>query len=193
MAYRVDRTMLESVFPADDLVTLAGAALDVVLHESAREFLRDVGLPDKSWFEVSTELRNGAPEFGFEVVGEQFPELDFAFERWMFLGHVGFDTIGLDTTTGQVYVVPNGRAPHLFHGSIDEFVYVLYLLEVERPNYDFEKFGYDEDDPEAEEDEGFDPGAEDRLRAQISAVDPTTFERPGSTWELVLERVAADF
>jgi hypothetical protein len=190
--------MLESVFPPGDLVTLAGpgrgAALDAVPHQPARAFLREVGLPDKSWFEVSTALRDGEPRVGFDVVAQEFPELDFAFERWMLLGHLGWDTIALDTATGQVFVVPNGETPHLLGSSLDQFVNVLYLLEVERPNYDFVEPVYDEDDDEDEDDlPAYDPDAPERLRAQIAAADPAAFATPDSTWDLVLLRITEGY
>ncbi|MDH6121844.1 hypothetical protein ABH930_005917 [Kitasatospora sp. GAS204A] len=191
MAHRVDRTMLESVFPPGDLATLTGTALDAILHQPTREFMRDVGLPDRSWLEVSKALLGGEPTIGFQLVAEKFPELDFGFQHWMFMGHILNDTIAVDITTGQVFVRPNGEEPHLLNSSIDEFVYALYLLEIERPNYDFEEII--EEDPEGDESEGYDPGAEDRVREQMMAADPVAFATPHSTWDTVLEQVAEKF
>jgi hypothetical protein len=48
MVHRIDRAMLESVFPAEEIVALSGDALDVILDQETREFLREVGLPDGS-------------------------------------------------------------------------------------------------------------------------------------------------
>ncbi|MEY9943520.1 SUKH-4 family immunity protein [Kitasatospora sp. GAS1066B] len=193
MTHRVDRTKLESVFPPGDLVTLTGAALDAVPHQPTREFLRDVGLPDKSWLKVSRTFRRGEPQIGFQQTAADYPGLNFAFERWLSLGHILADTIGVDVASGKIYVRPVDKEPHLLNSSIDTFVYALYLLEVERPNYDFEKFGHDEDDPEAEEDAGYDPDAADRLREQLLEADPVAFQTPDSTWDMVLHRVTDDY
>lgn len=182
VAYLVDRAQLESVFPPEVLVTLDGAAAQDISHGPTQDFLRHVGLPDKpaAWFEVSEEVCDGELEIGFEEIAEQHPGLSFDPSHWVNLGGLSYDDIVLDASTGAVYCLPDdGGAPYLLNRSLDAFAYFLYLLEVERPNYDFETG-----------DGTFEEGAENRLRARMEAADDTAFSNPESAWTTVLQYVS---
>ncbi|WP_033823678.1 SUKH-4 family immunity protein [Kitasatospora sp. MBT63] len=182
MAYLVGRTELESVFPPELLVTLDAAVAQGIGHGPTRDFLVRVGLPDKpaAWFEVSEEICDGEFEIGFEEIADDHPGLSFDLSRWINLGGLSYDDIALDSSTGEVYCLPDdGSAPYLLNRSLDAFAYFLYLLEVERPNYDFEAG-----------DGTFEDGAERRLRARMEAADGTAFAHPGSAWTTVLQYVS---
>lgn len=191
MPHRIDRTKLESVFPSGDLVVLEGDALDAVPHLPTREFLRDVGLPDGGWLKVGRAFKRGEPAIGFPSTAERYPELTFDFENWMYLGEIVRDSIAVNVVTGKVCSNPDGNTPHLINSSVDEFVNFLCLLEIERPNYDWEAFdSEDEEEQAAIEEAGYLPGPDKRLREQMLAADPVAFEMPDSTWNTVLETLA---
>ncbi|GAA5014680.1 SUKH-4 family immunity protein [Kitasatospora paranensis] len=191
MPDRIDRATLESVFPSGAPVVLEGAALDAVPHLPTREFLRDVGLPDENWLRVDPDYKQGAPRIGFRSTAERYPELALGFENWLYLGEILRDSIGVDVVTGKVFSHPDGNTPHLINSSVADFVGFLCLLEIERPNYDWEAFdSEDEEEQAAIEDAGYLPDPDKRLREQMSAADPVAFEMPDSTWNTVLETLA---
>ncbi|WP_377267819.1 SUKH-4 family immunity protein [Peterkaempfera sp. SMS 1(5)a] len=191
MPNRIDRTRLESVFPSGDPVVLDGAALDAVLHLPTRQFLHEVGLPADSWLRVDPDYKQGEPQIGFSGTAARHPELTFDFASWMYFGEIVHDSIAVDVVTGKVYSEPGGDPPYLLNSSVEEFVNFLCLLEIERPNYDWEAFdSEDEEEQAAIEEAGYHPGADKRLRVQMTAADPVAFETPDSTWNTVLETVA---
>lgn len=180
----VTRDMLESAFEDDALVTLEDDALDLIGHEPTREFLAGVGLPDQpgSWLELSEELCEGELKVGFPSTAAKHPGLDYDFGQWINVGGIPYDDIALDTSTGAVYSLPSdGGAPYLLNTGIETFAYFLYLLETERPNYDFEAGG-----------ETAEPGAQERLRVLMEAADPAAFTNPDSTWTTVLHHVSTN-
>ncbi|MER5640726.1 SUKH-4 family immunity protein [Kitasatospora sp. NPDC002227] len=190
MAELVDRAMLEAAFPPGTLVTLPEAALGAVTHAPSRAFLRDVGLPDHVWLNVSEELRAGELGFDGDELAEEHPEFDFDYAHWACLGSIAGAPVHLDVATGTVYSIPDGGIPARLNSGLDALAYFLCLLERERPNYDFEALAPTGD---------YRPGAEDRLRELMTAADPVAFEPPDEdsefepgepTWELALRFVA---
>ncbi|WP_329493518.1 SUKH-4 family immunity protein [Kitasatospora herbaricolor] len=182
----VDRAMMEEVFDAEDLVTLDDEALAGIAHEPTRAFLHQVGLPNRfrTWLELDEPLSEGT----VTIVGDKatalaakYPGLTLDTSTWMTVGGIGYDNVALDVTDGRVYCIPeSGALPCLLNSSIQDFAYFLHALEVERPNYDFE----------AESEDGyFDPDAEDRLLAVMTANDPAALACSDSTWHQVLEHV----
>lgn len=191
MPDRIDRATLETLFPSSTPVVLEGAALDSVRHLPTRQFLHEVGLPGESWLRIDPDYREGAPQTGFTGTAERWPDLPYDFAHWLYLGEIVNDSIALDPGTGQVYAEPGGDPPYLLNSSIQDFVNFLCLLEIERPNYDWEAYDSDdEEEQEAVEEAGYLPHPEKRLKEQMLAADPVAFETTGSTWETVLETLS---
>ncbi|MFF7454620.1 SUKH-4 family immunity protein [Kitasatospora sp. NPDC008115] len=184
MSPLVDRSMMESVFDAGELVTLDEAALAVIPHGPTRAFLRDVGLPDEycRWLELDEALAEGVVtlvgEAGASELAAKYPRLTVDTSTWMTVGGIGYDNVALDVVDGTVYCIPESGAPCILNSGIDVFAHFLHALEVERPNYDFESDA-----------DGFTPRAEDRLRTFMEAADPVALAHPDSAWHIVLECV----
>ncbi|MGW4243143.1 SUKH-4 family immunity protein [Nocardia sp. NPDC004722] len=190
MGVLVDRAMLEAVFPPGTLITLSQNALGVVTDPVARSILRDIGLPAIDWLDVTEELRAGQVNLSEDELVEEYGEFGFDVTRWLCLGTISSDVVYLDTADGTVFSIPDGGIPAPLNKSLETFVYFLYLLETERPNYDF-----DHPTPDGT----YRPGAEDRLRQSMFATDPTGFAPPDPdsdwdpgepTWQLALRFVA---
>ncbi|MFF7358689.1 MULTISPECIES: SUKH-4 family immunity protein [Streptomyces] len=184
MSPLIDRTRMESVFSADDLVALDDGVLAAIAHEPTRVFLREVGLPDQvGWFEMDQFLLDGDLRIGgeaWQAVAEKYPNRSFDMSAWLTLGGIALDDLIVDTATGIVYCIPEDGAPHLLNSSIDALAYFLHALEEERPEYD----AY------ASTDEGVDPeGAADRLLHRMRQADPVAMENPESCWFAVLRHV----
>ncbi|MET7752100.1 SUKH-4 family immunity protein [Micromonospora sp. NPDC005367] len=183
MSPLIDRTVMESVFPADELVTLGDRALAAIAHEPTRTFLCEVGLPDQGWFQADQRLLDGDLRIGgaaWQAVSRKYPSCPFDMSTWLTLGGIALDDVVVDTTTGVVYSIPEDGSPHLLNTSVDALAYFLHALEQERPEYDVE----------ASADEGVDPeGAEQRLLCRMREADAVALEHPESTWFLVLRYV----
>ncbi|MFD9126596.1 SUKH-4 family immunity protein [Kitasatospora sp. NPDC059571] len=183
MSPLIDRNAMESAFGIEELVTPDDHALDGIVDEPTRAFLREVGLPDRmGWFEADQVLLDGDLRIGGEAwrpVAEKYPNCPFDMSTWLSLGGIGLDDVSVDTVTGDVYCIPEDGAPHLLNSSIGAFAFFLHALEEERPNYD----------PEAGTD-GVDPqGAETRLLDLMRRIDPAATENPESCWFAVLRQV----
>ncbi|MEY9963010.1 hypothetical protein ABIA33_001036 [Streptacidiphilus sp. MAP12-16] len=182
MPQLVDRAAFESVLPVEALVTLGDEAVRGVSHAPTRGALRDIGLPDRPharWLDVAGWICKGKLVIGVEP-DEEDVDLPFAFDRWACLGFIGSTGVYVDTGSGAVYCQPEGEPPHLLNSSMDTFLYFLYLLEVERPNYDHQVAGGDIETG----------GAEDRLQVLMEAADPVAFENPESFWFEALRGVS---
>ncbi|MFC1400937.1 MULTISPECIES: SUKH-4 family immunity protein [Streptacidiphilus] len=188
MPQTVDRALMESVFPADDLVTVPEGALAPVSHARTRELLRDVGLPDQptGWFQTVKDLSVEIADKGWPRGRALHPSSDLVFDEWIAIGGIPYDTMVVDAGSGAVYCIPgSGAEPYLLNSSLDDFLYFLYSVEAERPNYDAEfaeENGF-EDDGE------FGVGVDERLLAVMREADPVALQNPGSTWFTVLEYV----
>ncbi|GAB2557819.1 SUKH-4 family immunity protein [Nocardia heshunensis] len=190
MSRLVDRAMLETVFPPGELITLPQNALGVITDPAARSILREIGLPATDWLDVTDELRAGLVSLSGDDLVEEYAEFGFDVTRWLCLGTISSDVVYLDIADGTVFSIPDGGIPARLNSNLETFLYFLYLLETERPNYDFEHLG-----PDAT----FRPGAEDRLRHLMITADPTGFAPPDPnsewepgepTWQLALRFVA---
>jgi hypothetical protein len=183
----VDRTLMESVFPAADLVTVDDAVLaPAVPHARTRMLLRDVGVPDRctGWFQAGDLSARVAVKGCRQRGSELFPDLAFAFDQWICLGGIPYDDIWVDARTGVVHCTPDsGAAPCVINSSLDLFLWFLCRLEAERPNYDAE---YAESIGLPDDDENWGEGVAARLAEEFRAADPVALENPASTWHLVL-------
>ncbi|MVU83942.1 hypothetical protein GPX89_42780 [Nocardia sp. ET3-3] len=171
-------------------LTLPDESLELIRHTPTREFLREVGIPDSMWLDVHDELRAGRLDCANDDLAEAFPESDIDFARWALLGAISNDPVYLDISDGSVFSIPDGGIPARLNTDLAAFAHFLHLLDIERPNYDFEILGPDD---------SYAPGAEDRLRALMLSADPAAFDpadpdsefEPGEpTWEMVLRMVA---
>lgn len=183
----VDRALMESVFPAADLVTVDDSVLAAAVpHERTRVLLRDVGIPDQrtGWFQTGDLAAQVAAKGCRKRGSELFPELPFDFEQWICLGGIPYDDIWVDAAAGTVHCTPDsGAAPYLLNSSLDLFLWFLYRVEAERPNYDAE---YAESIGLADDDENWGEGVAERLAEEFRAADPVALENPASTWHMVL-------
>ena len=188
MPQTVDRALLESVFPAGDLVTVPESALGPVSHARTRELLRDVGLPHQhtGWFQTVVSLPTEVADKGWARGRELHPSMPFDPDEWISIGGIPYDNMVVDGASGAVYCLPgNSEDPYLLNSSLDCFLYFLYSVEAERPNYDAEfaeENGY-------EDDGSFGEGVDERLIAVMRETDPVALENPESTWYMVLEYV----
>jgi hypothetical protein len=183
MPQLVDRADLESVFPAESLIIPVPESLARVTHLPTRTLLAEVGIPDEpaAWLEVHEELSEGRLEAGYEATARRYPGLGLDVAHWFGLGGICEDEVVLDGATGAVHALPEDAPPYLLNSSFEAFLYFLYLLETERPNYDNEAAGGDIEDT----------GAADRLRTLMAQADPAApITDPGSTWGVVLDGVA---
>lgn len=180
MSQLVDRAMMESVFPPGKVVRVPEDRLPVGLHESARSFLTEVGLPDlrNSWYLADAALVEDEAPDGLRLCGKlryfsQFESLPDGAENWIVLGSVPYDGLALDPVTGNIYSLPDGESKiYMLNQSLDSFGYFLYLLETERPNYDF---SVSDEIPDSE-------GVAAYLRERMIRADPVSFDGVEPAW-----------
>ncbi|MFF0292579.1 SUKH-4 family immunity protein [Kitasatospora sp. NPDC004614] len=184
MSPLIDRKAMESVFGAEELITPADHLLDGITHRATREFLGEIGLPDRTgWFETDQLMVDGDLRIGGEAwqrVAGRYPSCPFDMSVWLTLGSIRLDDVMVDVTTGIVYCIPEGGTPHLLNSTVDALAFFLHALEEERPAYDPDA-GTDELDP---------AGAEARLLRTMRRVDPLAMENPESCWFTVLHYVS---
>ncbi|MEU1479229.1 SUKH-4 family immunity protein [Streptomyces sp. NPDC001668] len=180
MPQLVDRAMMESVFPPERLVTLEGEKLPAGLHESARSVLTGVGLPDdrSSFFLIDGALFEGETPHRFRRCAElsyfsDYKDMPEGWENWLVIGEIFEDVVVLDPVSGTVYCLPDGEpGTYPLNQSLDSFVYFTYLLELERPNYDFT---VSDEIPDSE-------GVAVSLRERMIRADPLPFEGVEPAW-----------
>lgn len=180
MPQLVDRAMMESVFPPEQLVTLERGKLPAELHESARSVLTDVGLPDdrSSFFVIDGALFEGETPNRFRRCAElryfsDYKDMPEGWENWLVIGEIFEDVVVLDAVSGTVYCLPDGEpGTYPINQSLDSFLYFTYLLELERPNYDFT---VSDEIPDSE-------GVAVSLRERMIRVDPLPFEGVEPAW-----------
>jgi hypothetical protein len=185
MALPIDRETLETEFGPEELITLPAAALAHIRHEPSAHFLRRIGLPSRSnpWF----DLVDGTPEQARTLgdccddLHDRWTNLPEGAESWLVLGTIPYDDIALDGVTGVVRCLPDDASEtYPLNKDLHSFAHFLYLLEKERPNYDFES-----------EQETLDPeGAARRLAERMRDIDPEALELGRSRWHDILEYVA---
>lgn len=149
------------------------------------DFLRNVGIPARPnpWF----DLVDGSPEQtrtlgeAYDDLRERWTDLPEGAENWLLLGMVPYDDIALDAVTGIVHCLPGDESEtYPLNKDLPSFAHFLYLLEEERPNYDFES-ELENTDPE---------GAAARLAERMREIDPAALEVSNSRWHDILEYVA---
>ncbi|KOT95684.1 hypothetical protein ADK70_10420 [Streptomyces rimosus subsp. pseudoverticillatus] len=183
----IDRTTLESQFSEYELVTLPEETLEGIEHEPSRHFLREVGLPVPAnpWFDLIDKSRPELKKVGacYEDLDVRWANLPGNAEDWVLLGMVPYDDIALDVATGTVLCLPqNEDEAYPLNKDLYSFAHFLYLLEVERPNYD-EEMNEDLDSEGAEE-------AGQRLTQQLREIDPAALDVPHSRWHDILAWVS---
>ncbi|GGZ39314.1 SUKH-4 family immunity protein [Streptomyces poonensis] len=181
MSPLVDRAMMESVFPPEKLETWEDGKLPARLHESARTILTGVGLPhDRSsflqldgWLFEGNDTPNRfrtCSELDYFTRYKSMPE---GWESWLIIGEMFYDVVALDAVHGTVYCLPDGEyRAHPLNQSLDSFVYFTYLLELERPHYDFT---VSDEIPDSE-------GVAVSLRERMIQADPVPFEGVEPAW-----------
>jgi hypothetical protein len=180
----IDRETLETEFGPDELITFPEAVVANIPHGPSARFLRDVGLPSRPnpWF----DLVDGSPEeirtLGacYHDLHERWNNLPENAGSWLLLGMVPYDDIALDGVTGVVQCLPGDTSDGCpLNKDLSSFAHFLYLLEKERPNYDF-----------ASEQETLDPeGAARRLTERMREIDPQALAVRRSRWHDILEYV----
>ncbi|MGW6909026.1 SUKH-4 family immunity protein [Streptomyces sp. NPDC054940] len=187
----VDRAMMESVFPLEELEIWEEGKLPAELHVSARSVLSDVGLPHdrSSFFLLDGWLFEGDnPPNRFRRCAEldylsRYKNMPEGWENWLIIGEIFYDVVVLDPVSGMVYCLPDGeyRADPL-NQSLDSFVYFTYILQVERPHYDFT---VSDEIPDSE-------GVAISLRERMARVDPLPFEGVEPAWSEAFDWEAED-
>lgn len=183
MSPLIDRPAMESVFGADGLVTFPDETLVGIPHPPTRAYLRETGLPEREqWFFTFQEVAEG----DLTVVGpgrqaeQGYADCPYDMSSWLPLGGIAMDNVSVDTVTGIVYCVPEGRSVHVLNSSVDALGFFLHALEKERHAYD----------PDMDDESGLDTtGAEERLRALMHRTDPAALQNPDSSWHMVLHYV----
>ncbi|NEY31207.1 hypothetical protein GTU99_03125 [Streptomyces sp. PRKS01-65] len=187
----VDRSMMESVFPPEKLQTWEPEKLPAELHESARAILTDVGLPHdrSSFFLLDGWLFEGEnPPNRFRRCAEldyfsRYRDMPKGWENWLVIGEIFYDVVVLDPESGSVYCLPDGEYQAVpLNQSLDSLAYFTYLLEVERPNYDF---SVSDDIPDSE-------GVAISLRERMMQADPLPFEGVEPAWSEEFDWEAED-
>lgn len=180
MPQLVNRTMMESVFPLEELVTVQGTDLPSGMDETAQTILTNVGLPDdrSSFFFVDGRLTDEEPVGRFARCAElphfsQYRDMPEGWTDWLVIGGIYEDGVILDPASGMVYSLPDGEyTARPLNKSLDSFVYFLYLLQSERPNYDY---SVSEDISDSE-------GTAVSLRDRMVRTDPLPFQGVEPAW-----------
>ncbi|MFE2430603.1 SUKH-4 family immunity protein [Streptomyces sp. NPDC059373] len=184
----LSRRTLETVFAPAELITVPESRLDAVADPDARDVLRTLGLPvgKNPWFgldnKIGERFRRIGEDYDWELA-ERYSEVPLGAETWIPLGMIPYDSIVLDPDTGKVHCLPQDGEIYLFNSRLRYFVHFLYVLQAERPYFDVEWEGDDDDDL-------FDPeGARTRIEAAMRSIDPVALEVPESRWFDVLTSV----
>ncbi|WP_405516186.1 SUKH-4 family immunity protein [Streptomyces canus] len=177
----VDHAMMESVFPAEEIETWEEEKLPAGLHASARTVLTEVGLPHdrSSFFLLDGALFEGEDTpAAFRRCAEldhfsAYEDMPKGWENWLVIGEIFYDVVVLDPESGTVHCLPDGEYRALpLNRDLVSFAYFTYLLQVERPNYDF-SVSEDVDDSEA---------VAISLRERMIQADPLPFEGVEPAW-----------
>lgn len=203
MSQLVDRALMESVFPPGRLMRVSEDRLPEGIQEAAKSFLVEIGLPRvrSAWFLIDVGfIEVESPDglrLGRDVDLTRFENLPENAENLIVLGEILCDAVVMDPVSGMLYSLPDGYPEvRVLNQDIDTLAYFLYLLEMERPNYDYDVAG----------DVSNSDGAARILREMMIRVDPTPFEGvepawsekfdwwaddapPMPTWERVLDEV----
>lgn len=206
---RVDRALLAEIFGEDTIDTVPEESAGEISHQPTRDFLTTIGLPDQEdtqgWFHRVEFLSEAIEDKGWPDLADKFPDVAEAyhFEEWICPGDIPYDSLHIDATTGLVYAMSEEDGePYPLHTGIEAFVYLLCVIEAERPFYTGTPDGepFEEDFLRQLEDrlarlygrpyEEVGPTPEDRIRATIERTDPVALARPNSIWNIVLGYVA---
>ncbi|WP_329268001.1 SUKH-4 family immunity protein [Streptomyces pseudovenezuelae] len=177
----VDHAMMESVFPAEEIETWEEEKLPARLHATARTVLTEVGLPHdrSSFFQLDGALFEGEDTpAAFRRCAEldrfsDYEDMPEGWENWLVIGEIFYDVVVLDPESGAVYGLPDGEYRALpLNRSLESFAYFTYLLQLERPKYDY-SVSEDVDDCE---------DVAISLRNRMIEADPLPFENVEPAW-----------
>ncbi|WP_329597193.1 SUKH-4 family immunity protein [Streptomyces pseudovenezuelae] len=177
----VDHAMMESVFPAEEIETWEEEKLPARLHATARTVLTEVGLPHdrSSFFQLDGALFEGEDTpAAFRRCAEldrfsDYEDMPKGWENWLVIGEIFYDVVVLDPESGAVYGLPDGEYRALpLNRSLESFAYFTYLLQLERPKYDY-SVSEDVDDCE---------DVAISLRNRMIEADPLPFENVEPAW-----------
>ncbi|WP_228473166.1 SUKH-4 family immunity protein [Streptomyces cyaneochromogenes] len=170
---------MESVFPPDRLTRVREERLPSNLQVSAKSFLTGIGLPRvrSAWFLIDVGFIEsetpGGLRLGRDIDLTPFEDLPEGAENLIILGEILSDAVTLDPVSGKLYCLPDGHPQvRVLNQSLDTLAYFLYLLEVERPNYDYDISG----------DVSNSDGTAVRLRQLMIQADPAPFEGAEPAW-----------
>jgi hypothetical protein len=179
----LSRHTLETVFTPTELFTVPESLLEDVADPDTREVLRTLGLPVGKNPLISLDSKIGErfrriwSDYDWELA-DNYEQVPHGADMWIPLGEITYDGIVLDPATGKVYCLPQDGEIYLFNSKFRYFVHFLYIMQAERPYFDWEWEGGDElFDPET---------ARDRAGAAMRAIDPAALEIPESRWHDVL-------
>lgn len=178
MPQLVNRTMMESVFPPNRLVRVREDRLPSNLQESTKSFLTRIGLPRvrSAWFLIDIGFIESESPDGLRNLPE-------GPENLIVLGEILSDAVVVHPDSGRLYCLPDGHPEvRVLNQSLDTLAYFLYLLEVERPNYDYD----------VSSDVSNSDGAAVHLRELMIQADPAPFEGVEPAWSETFDWWADD-
>ncbi|UNO43873.1 SUKH-4 family immunity protein [Streptomyces sp. MST-110588] len=171
---------MESVFPPEVLLTVEEGSLPAELHESARSVLTGIGLPHdrSSFFFVDGRFFEEDSRRAFARCSELpylsgYRNMPDGWENWLVIGGIFDDGVILDPVSGAVYCLPDGEwTAWPLNRNLDSFAYFLYLIESERPHFDFTVSDEIEDSE----------GTAKSLRDRMMRADPLPFDGTEPAW-----------
>ncbi|MFG2548362.1 SUKH-4 family immunity protein [Streptomyces sp. NPDC048581] len=185
----VDRAMMESAFPSMRLMRASDDRLPSNLQGAAKSFLTGIGLPRvrSAWFLIDVGfIESESPDglrLGRDIDLTPFESLPDGAENLIVLGEILSDAVVLDPATGTLYCLPDGHPEvRVLNQNLDTLAYFLYLLEVERPNYDYD----------VSSDVSNSDGAAVHLRELMIQADPAPFEGVEPAWSETFDWWADD-
>lgn len=182
MSRPLTREMLETVFAPHELITCQESGLSAVSDRDAREVLQTLGIPtwENPWFDMDTEIGEHLERVGDgeEELTDRYEDVPSGADDWFYLGVIPYDDIAFDPASGKVYCLPQDDEIYLLNSSLRLFVYFLYLLKMESPNYDWESSATLDLE-----------NARTRIREAMESLDPAALENPESRWFDILEYI----
>lgn len=189
-APRLTRELLESVFAPEELLTAPRSILGPVSNADAAEVLSTLGIPHwkNPWFDMNDEIGTRLEpitEWEWQLA-DCYDYIPPGSDRWIGLGMFPYDALAFDPATGEVFCLPDDAEIYRVNSSLRAFVHFHYLLKSTEPGWEW---GTTDD---SETDDGTTDDLETlrvRLRAAMTEVDPTAFDRPNSCWSQVLDYI----
>ncbi|MFV0135877.1 SUKH-4 family immunity protein [Streptomyces sp. HMX87] len=156
------------------------------LRSDVAHFLSNIGLPESSFSSSRLDLEDESlervddkPTLKATLEADE-AECPPESEGWEILGAFNCATVAIDPSDGRIYSFPEGEVAYTFmHADISSFVHSLIVMEQGKREYMGLPVG----------DEGERVRVVERLRRQISEVDPTPFADEDGEWSRLLEEI----